>query len=323
MESVKIRSVLTCETKIGVCAHCYGRDLARGTPVNIGEAVGVIAAQSIGEPGTQLTMRTFHIGGAAQRGAEVSNVEASHDGTIAVKNRVVVENSQKVQVVMSRNCEIVLVDDKQRERGPLPGAVRRPAALRRRPDRHPRQKLAEWDPYTLPIITERAGTVEYLDLLDGVTIVERGGRGDRPDLPRGRGLQAAGQGRRSASAPAAEGRERRGAEAGERRRGAVLPESRPRSCRWTTVPWCMPATCWPASRARAARRATSPAVCRAWPSCSRRGGRRITRSSPRRMPGRVRQGLQGQAPHHREERRDRRGDRVPDHQGQARLGAGG
>ena len=113
---MKIRSVLTCESRVGVCAHCYGRDLARGTPVNIGEAVGVIAAQSIGEPGTQLTMRTFHIGGAAQRGAEQSSVEASHEGTVTVRNRNVVMNSQGVPVVMSRNCEIVLVDDKQRER---------------------------------------------------------------------------------------------------------------------------------------------------------------------------------------------------------------
>ena len=116
VEVMKIRSVLTCESQIGVCARCYGRDLARGTPVNIGEAVGVIAAQSIGEPGTQLTMRTFHIGGAAQRGAEQSSVEASHEGTVTVRNRNVVTNSQGVPVVMSRNCEIVLVDDKQRER---------------------------------------------------------------------------------------------------------------------------------------------------------------------------------------------------------------
>jgi DNA-directed RNA polymerase subunit beta' len=173
VESVKIRSVLTCEAPIGVCGHCYGRDLARGTPVNIGEAVGVIAAQSIGEPGTQLTMRTFHIGGAAQRGAEVSNVEASHDGTIVMKNRVVVENSQRIQVVMSRNCEMVLVDDKGRERA----RFRVPYGARILMDDGATvtrgQKLAEWDPYTLPIITERAGTVEYLDLLDGVTIVER------------------------------------------------------------------------------------------------------------------------------------------------------
>ena len=173
VEQVKIRSVLTCEAAIGVCGHCYGRDLARGTPVNIGEAVGVIAAQSIGEPGTQLTMRTFHIGGAAQRGAEVSNVEASHDGSISLKNRVVVENSAKVQVVMSRNCEIVLADDKGRERA----RFRVPYGARLLSDDGQAvtrgQKLAEWDPYTLPIITERAGTVEYLDLLDGVTLIEK------------------------------------------------------------------------------------------------------------------------------------------------------
>ncbi len=108
--------MLTCDTKTGVCGKCYGRDLARGTPVNIGEAVGVIAAQSIGEPGTQLTMRTFHIGGAAQRGAEQSNIEASHDGTIQVRNRNVVINSQGVPVVMGRNTEMVLVDGAQRER---------------------------------------------------------------------------------------------------------------------------------------------------------------------------------------------------------------
>ena len=173
VEQIKIRSVLTCDSRVGVCAHCYGRDLARGTPVNIGEAVGVIAAQSIGEPGTQLTMRTFHIGGAAQRGAEQSSVEASHEGTVTVKNRNVVQNSMNVPVVMSRNCEIVLVDDKQRERA----RFRVPYGARLLVDEGAQvaraQKLAEWDPYTLPIITERAGTVEYLDLLDGVTLVER------------------------------------------------------------------------------------------------------------------------------------------------------
>ncbi len=173
VESVKIRSVLTCESRVGVCGMCYGRDLARGTPVNIGEAVGVIAAQSIGEPGTQLTMRTFHIGGAAQRGAEVSSVEASHDGTLTVNNRNVVQNSAGVPVVMSRNCEMVLHDEKGRERARfrVPYGARllvdEGAAVKRN------DKLAEWDPYTLPIITERAGSVEYLDLLDGVTIVER------------------------------------------------------------------------------------------------------------------------------------------------------
>ncbi|HUN69088.1 MAG TPA: DNA-directed RNA polymerase subunit beta', partial [Burkholderiales bacterium] len=173
VEAVRIRSVLTCESPVGVCAHCYGRDLARGTPVNIGEAVGVIAAQSIGEPGTQLTMRTFHIGGAAQRGAEQSSVEASHEGVVVIKNRNVVMNSQGVPVVMSRNCEIVLSDDKQRERA----RFRVPYGARLLVDDGQavarNQKLAEWDPYTLPIITEQAGRVEYIDLLDGVTLVER------------------------------------------------------------------------------------------------------------------------------------------------------
>ncbi|MGE4482312.1 DNA-directed RNA polymerase subunit beta' [Acidocella sp.] len=173
IETVKIRSVLTCDTKIAVCAKCYGRDLARGTPVNVGEAVGVIAAQSIGEPGTQLTMRTFHIGGAAQRGAEQSNVEASHDGSVVIRNRAVVTNSAGVPVVMSRNCEIILTDAGKRERA----RFRVPYGARLLVDEGAEvargQKLAEWDPYTLPIITERAGIVEYADLIEGVTLVER------------------------------------------------------------------------------------------------------------------------------------------------------
>ena len=110
IDIVRIRSVLTCETKIGVCGKCYGRDLARGTPVNIGEAVGVIAAQSIGEPGTQLTMRTFHIGGAAQRGAEQSSIEAPLDATISIANKNVVKNSDGRLIAMSRNLELVLKD---------------------------------------------------------------------------------------------------------------------------------------------------------------------------------------------------------------------
>jgi len=173
VEQVKIRSVLTCDSRQGVCGLCYGRDLARGTPVNIGEAVGVIAAQSIGEPGTQLTMRTFHIGGAAQRGAEQSAVEAAGDGTIKVLNRVVVTNSQNQPIVMSRNCEIVLVDAQGRERS----RQRVPYGARLLADDGAQvtrgQKLAEWDPFTLPIITERAGKVEFADLIENVTLVDR------------------------------------------------------------------------------------------------------------------------------------------------------
>src|SRR5437588_3180443 len=110
IQEVKIRSVLTCEAKNGVCGKCYGRDLARGTPVNMGEAVGVIAAQSIGEPGTQLTMRTFHIGGAAQLAVEQSSIEASVEGTIFIKNRSVVKNGSGDNIVMSRYSELCIMD---------------------------------------------------------------------------------------------------------------------------------------------------------------------------------------------------------------------
>ncbi|BCI68532.1 DNA-directed RNA polymerase subunit beta' [Acetobacter aceti] len=173
VETVLIRSVLTCDSRVGVCGHCYGRDLARGTPVNIGEAVGVIAAQSIGEPGTQLTMRTFHIGGAAQRGAEQSMVEASRDGKVTIRNRNVVQNSQNVPIVMARNCEIILADENgtERARYRVPYGARLLVEDGQAVTRN--QKMAEWDPYTLPIITEKAGTVEYLDLIDSITLVER------------------------------------------------------------------------------------------------------------------------------------------------------
>jgi len=172
VEMVLIRSVLTCETKDGICGKCYGRDLARGTKVNIGEAVGVIAAQSIGEPGTQLTMRTFHIGGAAQQVAEQSNFEAVYDGTIKIDNRNVVADSQGQLVVMGRNTEIILLDESGRERSrhkvPYGGRVLvdHGHAVKKG------QKLATWDPYTRPIITERSGVIAYKDLVEGVSIRE-------------------------------------------------------------------------------------------------------------------------------------------------------
>ncbi len=172
IDTVIIRSVLTCESRNGICARCYGRDLARGTPVNIGEAIGVIAAQSIGEPGTQLTMRTFHIGGAVQRGAEQSSVEAAIDGVLSIKNRNVVINSQGFPIIMGRNCELVVLDDQKRERA----RHRIPYGTKIIVDDGAKvtkgQKLAEWDPYTLPIITEKEGTVAYMDLVDGVSMRE-------------------------------------------------------------------------------------------------------------------------------------------------------
>jgi len=170
VETVMIRSALTCHTKIGVCGKCYGRDLARGTPVNIGEAVGIIAAQSIGEPGTQLTMRTFHIGGAAQRGAEQSNIEAASDAKVAIRNRNVVIDSKDIPIVMARNTEIVLIDEQGRERASY--RVPYGAKLLVDDDKEVKKgdRLAEWDPYTLPIITEKEGIANYVDLIDGVSM---------------------------------------------------------------------------------------------------------------------------------------------------------
>ncbi|MFQ5973622.1 MAG: DNA-directed RNA polymerase subunit beta', partial [Alphaproteobacteria bacterium] len=172
IEAVLIRSVLTCESRGGVCAACYGRDLARGTPVNIGEAIGVIAAQSIGEPGTQLTMRTFHIGGAAQGAMEQSSIEAVIDTTLQVENKNIVHNSDGVPIVMGRNTELVLIDSQGRERARhrLPyGArllVEDGSAVKKG------ETLAEWDPYTTPIITEKEGFANYVDLIEGVSMRE-------------------------------------------------------------------------------------------------------------------------------------------------------
>jgi DNA-directed RNA polymerase subunit beta' len=172
IETVKIRSVLTCESDGGVCAKCYGRDLARGTPVNVGEAVGVIAAQSIGEPGTQLTMRTFHIGGAAQGASEQSSVEAAFDATVKVENRNVVVNSEGVPIVMSRNTEVVLIDEAGRARAhhKIPYGSRLLADEGDKVEKG--QPLAQWDPYTLPIITEKEGYIDYVDLVEGVSMRE-------------------------------------------------------------------------------------------------------------------------------------------------------
>ncbi|MCW8917138.1 MAG: DNA-directed RNA polymerase subunit beta' [Magnetovibrio sp.] len=173
LENLKVRSPLTCESKVGICATCYGRDLARGTRVNLGEAVGVMAAQSIGEPGTQLTMRTFHIGGAAQKGSEQSFIEAGFDGKVKLLNCSTVKNSSGVLVVMSRNAEVMMIDDQGRERlrQRIPYGAKlltKDKAKVKRAD-----KLAEWDPYTLPIITEKEGTINYMDLVEGVSLMEQ------------------------------------------------------------------------------------------------------------------------------------------------------
>jgi DNA-directed RNA polymerase subunit beta' len=172
IQEVKIRSVLTCEASKGVCAACYGRDLARGTPVNMGEAVGVIAAQSIGEPGTQLTMRTFHIGGAAQL-AEQSFIESNFDGAVKIRNRSLARNSNGDLMAMARNVAIVVVDKSGAER-----AVHRVQyGARLQVDDGDQIKrgarLAEWDPFTRPILTEVDGVIGFEDLIEGASMSEQ------------------------------------------------------------------------------------------------------------------------------------------------------
>jgi DNA-directed RNA polymerase subunit beta' len=174
VQEIRIRSALTCETRNGICAKCYGRDLARGTPVNLGEAVGVIAAQSIGEPGTQLTMRTFHLGGVASaKVVDQSSLESNFDGTVKIKQRNVVKDSQGRLMVMGRNTILVVADQDGTER-----AVHRlPYGTHLRVDDGSKVKrgdrLAEWDPYTRPVLTEIEGIVDFEDLVEGVSVSER------------------------------------------------------------------------------------------------------------------------------------------------------
>jgi len=172
VDNVKVRSALTCETQPGICAACYGRDLARGTPVNIGEAVGVIAAQSIGEPGTQLTMRTFHIGGAAQRGAEQSKIEAPFDGKIKLDNATLVTTEDSSQIILSRSSEMLILDEQGREKARY--RLQYGAKLLKQDGSmvNAGEVLVEWDPYTIPIITEKEGTAHYVDLVDGISMRE-------------------------------------------------------------------------------------------------------------------------------------------------------
>jgi DNA-directed RNA polymerase subunit beta' len=181
LERVSIRSVLTCQSRQGVCVRCYGRDLGRGHLVNLGEAIGIIAAQSIGEPGTQLTMRTFHIGGTASRRAEQTTLEARNDGIVRLHGVNTVKSRDGNQVVMSRHGEVAIVEpvgeagttrrERERERYPLVYG----AKLLKGEGDHVKSGalIAEWDPYTTPIITEVGGTVKYGDILEGRTMEER------------------------------------------------------------------------------------------------------------------------------------------------------
>ncbi|GAB3514786.1 DNA-directed RNA polymerase subunit beta' [Pseudoxanthomonas daejeonensis] len=173
VQSIKVRSTITCESAFGVCAQCYGRDLARGHIVNIGEAVGVIAAQSIGEPGTQLTMRTFHIGGAASRAAAVDSITVKTTGSVKFNNLKSVEHSNGNLVAVSRSGEISVLDPhgRERERYKLPYGstitVKDLAAVKAG------QSVANWDPHNHPIVSEVAGFMRFIDFVDGVTVIEK------------------------------------------------------------------------------------------------------------------------------------------------------
>jgi DNA-directed RNA polymerase subunit beta' len=170
VDQVMVRSPITCATRYGVCSQCYGRDLARGHRINLGEAVGVIAAQSIGEPGTQLTMRTFHIGGAASRAAAVNSVETKSKGTVRWHNLKAVHHEKGHWVAVSRSGEVGMIDEfgRERERYRIPyGAI---ITANEGDTMQPGQIIATWDPHTHPVVTEVAGFIRFQDFIDGITV---------------------------------------------------------------------------------------------------------------------------------------------------------
>ncbi|RUM38112.1 MAG: DNA-directed RNA polymerase subunit beta', partial [Desulfobulbus sp.] len=173
IDRVKIRSVLTCEAKRGVCAMCYGRDLGRGHMVNIGEAVGIIAAQSIGEPGTQLTMRTFHIGGTASRSVEQAEVRTQRGGVVKYQGLHAVTNAAGFQIVMNRNAEIAVLDEQGRERERHKVSYGAQILVKAGEMVEPGAILAEWDAYTIPIVSEVGGIIKYGDIIEGSTMQEK------------------------------------------------------------------------------------------------------------------------------------------------------
>jgi DNA-directed RNA polymerase subunit beta' len=173
VEKVRIRSVLTCQTRRGICVLCYGRDLSRGRMVSIGETVGVIAAQSIGEPGTQLTMRTFHVGGTATRRAEQSSLESRNTGKIKYFNLHAVKNKDGRLTVTNRNAEVAIIDATGREKERYSLTYGSQLIKNDGDDIKAGSMIAEWDPYTLPILTETGGKVRYNDLVEGATMQDQ------------------------------------------------------------------------------------------------------------------------------------------------------
>ena len=259
IERVKIRSVLTCESKRGVCILCYGRNLGSGKMVEMGEAVGVIAAQSIGEPGTQLTMRTFHIGGTASRVHDASHLEAKNAGTLRFINLVTVRSKDGNLVAFNRNGSIAVVDDKGREKERY--AIVYGAKLKLEEGARVEQGtvIGEWDPYTFSLLTEIAGTVQFKDLQEGVTLNE--------EVDEVTGLS------RMVVADTAD----------EKRQPQIVIKGAAGTKRYLMPSRAnlmvqdgdevFPETSWPRSRAKPPAPRTSPAVCRASSNSSKRASR--------------------------------------------------
>ena len=279
VQSIRIRSPLTCEAEEGVCAMCYGRDLARGTMVNTGEAVGIIAAQSIGEPGTQLTMRTFHIGGVAQ-GGQQSFLEASQSGKIVFQNAQTLSNAQGQILVMGRNMKLIIQDDNGEERASHKLGYGTALFVTEGQKVERGDKLFEWDPYTLPIIAEKAGTAKYVDLVSGLAVR------DETDDATGMTQKIVIDWR---TAP--KGNELKpeiilvGDDGEPIRNDAGNPVTYPMSVDAVLSiedgDNVMPVTWLRAFRAKVPRPRTSQVVCRVWPSCSRRAVLRIMPLSQR------------------------------------------
>ena len=171
IEEIKVRSPITCESRYGVCSKCYGRDLARGHVVNIGEPIGVIAAQSIGEPGTQLTMRTFHVGGTASIKQE-SQIVTKSEGTLKIINTNLLEDSKKNLVVMGRNTQLSIEDDNGLQIAVYKIPYGSKLFFQNGDKIKKNTKICEWDPYTTPVIAEKSGIVNYVDLINGVSLAE-------------------------------------------------------------------------------------------------------------------------------------------------------
>src|SRR5262249_429823 len=172
IERVKIRSVLTCESRRGVCVRCYGRNLASGKLAELGEASGILAAQSIGEPGTQLTMRTFHIGGTASRVVEQNVLESRHNGIVRFRNLVTVKNKEGMLVVMNRNGSIVIQDEEGRDREKYSVVDGAKVKVADGQEISKNEIFVEWDPYSSVILTDESGTVEFKDIQFGLTVNE-------------------------------------------------------------------------------------------------------------------------------------------------------